>query len=135
IWDALTGTLLQTWAGHHVAGQTLGFSPDGQWLASADYQNDQVLVWSVAHGQPILELGDGRPGTGQTWSCGFSPDGKLLVAAGIALRCWELMPRSTGAGEPPLQAHERFRGPPNLRNVQFDPSGHWIALEGFVQRN
>jgi len=135
IWDSLTGKLLRAWEGQgqHLEGQTVCFSPDGRWLASGNYQNDVVCVWALDDGRRVLALGGGGIGT---WTCAFSPDGKILVAAGDGLRGWELTPRTAGATEgPPLVARELFHEPGDTRNLQFDPAGKWIAFEGILLRD
>jgi len=138
IWDSRTGKLLQAWEGQgqHLEGQTVCFSPDGRWLASGNYQNDQVLVWALDDGRRVLALGDGRPDSIGTWTCAFSPDGRVLVAAGDGLPGWELTSHTSGATEgPPLEARELFHVPGQARNLVFHPTGEWIGFEGNVRRN
>ena len=132
-WDSTTGKLLQVLGNQHAEGQTVCFSPDGLWLASGNYRNHQILLWSVADGQRALVLGDDPPGGGGTWSCVFSPDSRILVAGGDGLRAWELVPR--GATGPPLEARRLFSDPGYSRNLQIHPTGKWIAFEGTLRRN
>jgi WD40 repeat protein len=133
LWDAVTGKPLQMWKAPLAEGQTLCFSPDGRWLASGSYRDNQIVVWSVEDGQQLLTLG-GSGGSG-TWSCSFSPDGKILLAAGDGLRAWELRPRSVGATGPHLEAHQLFKAPGNFRNLQIDPTGKWVGFQGNLGRN
>jgi len=135
IWDSVTGKPLQVWEAQHVEGQTVCFSPDGRWLASGNYRNNQILVWSIEDGQRVLILGDEPPGGSGTWSSAFSPDGRTLLAAGDGLRAWELVPRRAGATGPPLEARHLFTDPVYARNLQIHPTGRWIGFEGTVRRD
>jgi WD40 repeat protein len=136
IGEAQTGKTRQAWPiPRGNQGQTVGFSPDGRWLASGNYQNNQVLVWDLAQGRRVLTLGEGGPSSQGTWSCGFSQDGRILIAAGDGLRGWELVLQTAGATDPPLEARELFHHPGEARNLQFDPTGKWIGFEGRPQRN
>ncbi len=137
IWESRTAKLLQVWEGHEgrLAGQTVGFSPDGRWLASGNYENDQVLVWSLDDGRRLLTLGGGRANSVGTWTCAFSPDGRVLVAAGDGLRGWELPARTASATKSPLEARELFRDQGEVRNLQFHPSGKWLGFEGGIRRD
>jgi WD40 repeat protein len=135
LWDSVTGKPLQIWKAPHAEGQTVCFSPDGRWLASGNYRDNQIVVWSVEDGQQLLTLGGEDPGGSGTWSCNFSPDGKILLAAGDGLRAWELRPRSAGAIGPHLEASQLLRAPGNFRNLQIDPTGKWIGFQGNLGRN
>jgi WD40 repeat protein len=134
IQEALSGKVRHTWTiprgdpGQTIQGQAIAFSPDGRWLASGNYQNDQVLVWALDDGRQVLALGGGSGMA--TWSCGFSPDGQILVAAGNGLRGWKLSPGAAGATEPPLVASMLFEDQGAARNLQFHPGGKWIGCEG-----
>ena len=136
LWDSRTAKLLQVWEGQdpRQAGQTVAFSPDGRWLASGNYENDQVLVRSLDDGRRLLTLGDGRANSIGTWTCAFSPDGRLLVAAGDGLRGWEISPQSAGATESHLEARELFHDQGRTRNLQFHPGGKWLGFEGNLRR-
>ena len=124
-WDAHTGKLLATSADLPDAGQTLGFSPDGKLLASGDYGTNQIQIWSTESHQLLHTLGESNPG--RIWSCVFSPDGRLLVAAGSGLRAWELVPKADSAPDfrPVFFDQGTF-----ARNAVFDPSSRAIYCEG-----
>jgi WD40 repeat protein len=135
LWNAQSGKKLKGWQiPRGFQGQSLGFSPDGRWLASGNYQNEEVLVWAVEDGRQVLKLGDGH-GTDGTWSCSFSPDGRFLLAAGIGLRAWELLSRPSGATEPPFEARMLFNHAGFARNLQIHPTGKWFAFEGSLRLN
>jgi WD40 repeat protein len=137
LWDVQTGQLRRTWSiPRGGQGQSIGFSPDGRWLASGNYQNNQVLVWAVEDGRLVLTLDEDRWPQKGTWSAVFSPDGRILVAAGTGgVRGWELVAAAAGSPGPALFARELFRDPGGARNLAFHPSGEWIAFEGTVRRD
>jgi serine/threonine protein kinase/WD40 repeat protein len=128
LWDADRGVARRTIQRPNATGQTVAFSPDGQWLATADYQHDQVVVWSVATGEQVLALGEARAGTGRSWSCLFTPDGKHLVQLGAnGLRVWELTRGPTNA---PLAAHLQLKQSGSFRNLILSPDGQLMAFSG-----
>jgi WD40 repeat protein len=137
LWDSATGSPLYVWKSPQVEGQTVCFSPNGRWLASGNYRNNQIIIWSVEDGQQLLALGgDGPRGGGRgTWSCGFSPDGKALLAAGDGLRAWELLSRHAGNTGAPIEARQLFNEPGDFRNLQIDPAGRWIGFQGDLRRD
>jgi WD40 repeat protein len=135
LWDAATGKPLQVWTGQHPEGQSVSFSPDGRWLASGNYRDNKILVWSIADGKPVLVLGEEFSGEGQTWSCAFSPDGGILVSAGTGLRAWQIAEKNVGDPGPPLKARLLFSDSAHARNLQIHPNGKSIAFEGTVRRD
>jgi WD40 repeat protein len=85
LYDAATGKLANTLAGHQRGIRKLTFSADGRRLASAGH-DDTVRVWDVATGQEVLS----RPAPRNVVDLGFSRDGLRLsaVAADGTLRTW-----------------------------------------------
>ncbi|MCW5559409.1 MAG: hypothetical protein KIT22_16470, partial [Verrucomicrobiae bacterium] len=134
-WDAASGTLRQTVARPNAMGQTVGFSPDGRWLAVGDFQHQQIQLFSVETGQEVLTLGEARLDGGLTWGCGFSPDGRRLVAVGLGgLRVWELVPVVERTNPVPWEARLLMNEEGYFRNLLFDPEGRWIAFAGVTNR-
>ena len=61
-------------------GQSVGYSPDGRLLVTADFETQLVWLWDSQTGHRLLELGTNRPGL--TWAPPqFSSDGRYLTAA------------------------------------------------------
>jgi hypothetical protein len=77
VWDGRSGQQLLTLRGHTGAVWGVAFSPDGQRLASASF-DQTVKVWDGPSGQELLTL---HGHTGAVMSVAFSPDGQRLASA------------------------------------------------------
>ena len=100
----------------------LAFSPDDAWLVSGGY--NQALVWNGATGKLDRKIA-GLPG--RVRALAFSPDGKLLAAAGgMAGQSGAavLVDFSTGAVTPLATARDE------LLAVAFSPDGKLLASGG-----
>src|SRR5262249_62329776 len=87
VWDA------ESWPpvsprleGHTAQIACIAFSPDGQWLATADW-NGAVKLWNARTGEKIRDL----EGHGQLVAdVAFSPDGRLATAShDRTVRIWD----------------------------------------------
>ena len=90
VWDAATGKLLLTLAGHTGVIVTARFSPDGIRIATASLDGTN-RVWDATTGKELLSV-EGV----FTFDVEFTPDGKRLVIGGndiqvIALTIDELI--------------------------------------------
>jgi serine/threonine protein kinase/WD40 repeat protein len=93
VYDAQTGRIL--WETNDVGGvgQCLGYSADGRWLATGNWDTDVISVRDADTGRRLLTLGTNGPG--QIWSTQFSPDGRYLAAAGPnpnGVKIWAIEP-------------------------------------------
>jgi len=110
--------------GHTDRVRSVAFSPDGNTLASGGSEDNTIILWDVATGQPI-----GQPLTAHTnWvnSVAFSPDGKLLASGSEdrTIILWD-----TATGQPigqPLTGHTDL-----VRGITFSPDGKLLASASY----
>ena len=131
--------------GTHRA-ESLAFTPDGKWLATAGLFHDpraknsvaEIRIWDVTTAELLKTL------HGATWSYAYrsgclaaSPDSKLLAASGwrgqpgqgleFLIEVWDL---ATDKVRATLSGHER-----HVTSVCFSPDGQWLvsgSLDGTV---
>jgi serine/threonine protein kinase/WD40 repeat protein len=128
LWDVTNGKVLLTILG----GRSLGFSPDGKFLALAVSAIDDafkdtgmlvthVKIWHAATGAELLTVKDVE-GSSNTPLLRFSPDGKLLAVparSGTEIALWDL---TTGKVVHRLQGHNG-----RVTDVDFSPDGKRLA--------
>jgi WD40 repeat protein/tRNA A-37 threonylcarbamoyl transferase component Bud32 len=119
IWEAATGRLIHTLAGHTDAVHCVAFCSDGLRLASAS-RDKTVKVWDAATGQELHTL---KGATDTVRSVVFSPDGTRLASASEddTARIWD-----AATGQP-----MRTLGHPSLWDVAFSPDGSRLASAGW----
>jgi WD40 repeat protein len=102
LWDAATGQLVQSLAGHRSGIPGLVFDPTGERLASAG-ADGTVRVWAVIRGQEI-RLYRGHRDMAQ--AVAFSPDGMRLASASAdgTLKVWDLTLDPETVDVPPGEA-------------------------------
>jgi WD40 repeat protein len=113
----LTGQLENTLTGHSNWVLSVGFSPDGQTLASGSRDNT-IKLWDVNTGKELQTL------TGHSnlvLSVGFSPDGQTLASGGVdqTIKLWDVQ---TGKELRTLTGHSHY-----VNSVGFSPDGQTLA--------
>ncbi len=98
---------------------SLAVSPDGQWLAAGDV-NNQVHIWKIATGELVFVL-EGH--ADYVTDVAFSPDGSLLISAGAdgSLRFWDPL---TGQ-----LLHTYWGFTDGLSQVLFHPDGRRLLVK------
>jgi eukaryotic-like serine/threonine-protein kinase len=88
LWDAATGQLVQSLAGHRGQIPGLAFDPTGERVASAG-ADGTVRVWAVPGGQETRRYRGHRE---MAQAVAFSPDGMRLASASAdgTLKVWDL---------------------------------------------
>ncbi len=131
LWDAATGKLQRTLEGQATPIAALAFSPDGKSLASCTALGNDVWLWDLDSGQPLLILPDAAEGCAVE-ALSFHPQGHYLAVAGVdwlqapgtggAVAVWDL-----GARRP------LFAFPGGATAVAFDPSGRFVAAAALTE--
>jgi WD40 repeat protein len=162
LWDAHTGELLHTLAGHepltpqHYPSMlyACAFSPDGRLLATAD-KVGHVVIWDVVGGKPLAAIEapvmytwDPRQrqhSIGGVRSLAFSPDSRLLAIGGTgqinnidhleALARIEVFDWQENK-RTIEHAGDKHKG--LVERLEFSPEGNWLVSaggdnEGFVK--
>lgn len=120
IWDVKTGNMLVQLKGHTQAVSAITFSPKGDLLATASWDNTARL-WDVKTGREIAVLaGHTDPLT----SVAFNTTGELLVTGSFdgTARIWDV---ATGTLKSVLQRH-----PGIVQSAVFSPDGRRIVTAG-----
>jgi WD40 repeat protein len=121
LWDTHTGQPSGgALTGHTATVETMAFSPDGQYLASAGGFPFTVQVWNLDTGQPVGGALTRHTDTVQTMA--FSPDGQRLATGSYdeTVQVWDVH-----TGHPvgdPLTGHTQ-----GVHSVAFSPDGQRLA--------
>lgn len=76
LWEASTGKLARTLAGHTESLRAAAFTADGRLLATGDYEGT-VILWDVGGGQKLAAL---KAHEGTVGALVFTKDGRSLVS-------------------------------------------------------
>jgi WD40 repeat protein len=121
MWDTATGRRAATLAAPGSGGiDSAAFSADGKLLAAGD-SNKHVYVWDTANGRLTLTLADASIDGGVA----FSPDGKLLAAAGVTGSGGLTYLWNAATGQ--KVATLRDPGGQSVNAVAFSPDGKVLA--------
>jgi len=117
VWDAVTGTHLQTLKGHSDSIRSVSFSPDGTKIASGSSDNT-LRVWDAVTGAHLQML---KSHSSSVRSVSFSPDGTKIASESDdkTLRVWDAV---TGAHLQTLEGHSD-----SVWSVSFSPDGTKIT--------
>jgi WD40 repeat protein len=120
VWDATTGQELWNRPGSETTtgGQHIAFSPDGDHLAAADWDNGVVRIWSLSKGQVVRTL---RGHRASVLGVAYSTDGTRLASSGDDnfIKLWDT---ATGQEALTLRGHTAA-----VWSVAFSPDGRRIA--------
>ncbi|MBI5760179.1 MAG: WD40 repeat domain-containing protein [Planctomycetales bacterium] len=146
VWNVADGSLVQTLTGHGSHVYNVGFHPSGKFIVSGDLKG-VLKQWEVGTWKHVRDLDAGiltkydptfKADCGGIRSLDFSPDGKLLAAAGIAdvtnafagvgVPTVALFDFETGTRTKVLKPKDNFQG--TCWGVKFHPSGEFLVGAG-----
>jgi WD40 repeat protein len=85
LWDVAGGKPKHVLPGHEDVVRCVAFSPDGTEVASASYDGT-VRFWDVAEGREIARIQERPADDAALYAVAYSPGGKSVAIADIALR-------------------------------------------------
>ena len=124
LWKFADGTIDRRLTGLAERIYEIAYSKDGKWLATASGDPGQfgsVKLWTAepgGGGKPVRDL---LESTDSVFAIAFSPDSKLVAAAGAdrAIRVWEV---DSGKLVTTIEDHADW-----ILDIAFSPDGHRLA--------
>ena len=115
LWDMESREQIGLLKGHKGWAKSLSFSPDGQTLASGDY--NEILLWDVETQQQVGLLS----GKGESFT--FSPDGKTLISSDEleGVHVWDIESQQL------VKQLQEGRGSGGVISLAFSPDGKTLA--------
>lgn len=123
LWELKTGKEIRAFATTARGMTDMGFSPDGQWLATVTSESRDVQLWDIATGNKL------RSFTGSQSllaNVAVAPDGQRVAALGVdgTIKMWSV---ATGRVLLTLQ----YVNVESIeRGLQFSPDGRWLVANG-----
>jgi WD40 repeat protein len=121
IWNLATGEQRHSLPDGVGGAASLVFSPDGETVVSANYDND-IRVWKTKSGELVRRVEDM---TGAMFAAEFTPDGKHLIMGGLdeTVYIWDaktfaLLRKLKGHGE-------------TIASLAISPDGRTLVTGGF----
>ncbi len=127
--DAVKGDILWDSGTLPGPGQCVGYSADGQWLVTGDWETDLIWIWDAHTGERLLELRGN--GVGRIWAAQFSPDGHFVAATGRSgTKIWEIQHGSPGDRQGKISATLFKSATASGNSLLFSPDAKFVVFEG-----